>query len=128
VDRRHAPGALAAVRALSDSVSPHLLITELRTMAADDLWLSPANGRPSLAIHFTWKNEPEAVARLAPIIQAALAPFDARPHWGKVNTMTVSDLAPLYPRLAEFAALAEQMDPQHRFRNAYLERVLGLPD
>lgn len=128
VDRRHAPDALAAVRALSDSVSPHLLITELRTAAADDLWLSPANGRPSLAIHFTWKNEPEAVSRLAPQIQAALAPFDARPHWGKVNTMTVSDLAPLYPKLPEFVALAELMDPQHRFRNAYLERVLGLPD
>jgi xylitol oxidase len=113
VDRRQAPGAL---------------ITELRTTAADDLWLSPANGRPSLAIHFTWKNEPEAVARLTPQIQAVLAPFDARPHWGKCNTMTVADVAPLYPKLPEFASLAERMDPQHHFRNAYLERVLGLDD
>jgi xylitol oxidase len=128
VDRRQAPGALAAVRSLGESIAPHLLITELRTTAADDLWLSPANGRPSLAIHFTWKNEPEAVARLTPQIQAVLAPFDARPHWGKCNTMTVADVAPLYPKLPEFASLAERMDPQHRFRNAYLERVLGLDD
>jgi xylitol oxidase len=116
------------VRSLGESIAPHLLITELRTTAADDLWLSPANGRPSLAIHFTWKNEPEAVARLTPQIQAVLAPFDARPHWGKCNTMTVADVAPLYPKLPEFASLAERMDPQHHFRNAYLERVLGLDD
>ena len=128
VDRRTAPDALAAVRALGDSIAPHLLITELRTAAADDLWLSPATGRQSLAIHFTWKNEPDAVARLAPQIQAALAPFDARPHWGKWNTMTATDIEPLYPKLPEFVALAERMDPQHRFRNAYLARVLGLAD
>ena len=128
VDRRQAPDALAAVRALGEFIAPHLLITELRTVAADGLWLSPATGRPSLAIHFTWKNEPAAVARLVPRIQAALAPFDARPHWGKVNTMTAVDIAPLYPRLPEFAALAERMDPQHRFRNSYLDRVLGLAD
>ncbi|MET4704850.1 D-arabinono-1,4-lactone oxidase [Frigoribacterium sp. UYMn621] len=128
VDRRTAPEALAAVRVLGESIAPHLLITELRTIAADELWLSTANGRPSLAIHFTWKNQPEAVARLAPQIQAALAPFEARPHWGKVNTMTAADVVPLYPRLPEFAALAERLDPQHRFRNAYLERVLGLSD
>ena len=128
VDRRTAPDALAAVRALGDSIAPHLLITELRTVAADDLWLSPATARQSLAIHFTWKNEPDAVARLAPQIQAALAPFDARPHWGKWNTMTATDIAPLYPKLPEFVALAERMDPEHRFRNAYLERVLGLAD
>ena len=128
VDRRRAPGALAAVRALGEFIAPHLLITELRTVAADELWLSPAMGRPSLAIHFTWKNESAAVARLAPQIEAALAPFDARPHWGKVNTMNAVNIAPLYPRLPEFQALAERMDPQHRFRNAYLERVLGLAD
>ena len=128
VDRRQAPDALAAVRAIGHSIAPHLLITELRTAAADDLWLSQATGRPSLAIHFTWKNEPEAVARLAPQIQAALAPFDARPHWGKWNTMTATDIASLYPKLPEFVVLAERMDPQHRFRNAYLERVLGLTD
>ena len=128
VDRRTAPDALAAVRALGESIAPHLLITELRTVAADDLWLSPATGRPSLAIHFTWKNEPDAVASLVPQIQAALAPFDARPHWGKWNTMTATDIEPLYPKLPEFVALAERMDPQHRFRNAYLERVLGLAD
>ncbi|MES2094186.1 MAG: D-arabinono-1,4-lactone oxidase [Actinomycetota bacterium] len=128
VDRRQAPAALAAVRALGESIAPHLHVTELRTVAADELWLSPATGRPSLAIHFTWKNRPEAVARLAPQIEGVLAPFDARPHWGKWNTMTVSEITPLYPRLPAFVALAERMDPAHRFRNTYLERVLGLAD
>jgi xylitol oxidase len=128
VDRREASAALSAVRALGAEIAPHLLITELRTVASDELWLSMAAGRPSLAIHFTWKNEPAAVADLTPMIEAALTPFDARPHWGKENTMTARDIAPMYPHLADFASLAERMDPQHQFRNAYLERVLGLPD
>jgi xylitol oxidase len=128
VDRRDAAAALTAVRDLGSEIAPHLLITELRTSAADDLWLSMATGRPSLAIHFTWKNQPEAVAALNPRIEAALAPFGARPHWGKVNSVESTDIAARYPKLAAFADLAERMDPQHRFRNAYLQRVLGLSD
>ena len=126
VDRARSSEALSAVRQLAEAIAPHLHVTELRTVAADDLWLSPAYRRESLGIHFTWKNEPEAVRALLPRIQAVLAPFDARPHWGKWNSLEAPDVAALYPRAADFARLAEQLDPRHRLRNPYLARVLGL--
>jgi xylitol oxidase len=126
VDRADAVAAIAAVRALAAKITPHLLVTEFRTVAADALWLSPAYGRDSLAIHFTWFNEPDAVRALLPLIEAALAPFDPRPHWGKWFAMGASEVVPKYERFADFRALAEEFDPQGRFRNAYLERVLGL--
>ncbi|MEF2975621.1 FAD-binding protein [Subtercola sp. YIM 133946] len=127
VDRANAAAALSVVRSLGERIAPILLITELRTIAADELWLSMAYGRDSLAIHFTWKNEPAAVAALLPDLEAALAPFGARPHWGKAYAATAPAIAPLYERLPEFAALTEVFDPDHQFGNAYLERTLGLP-
>lgn len=126
IDRADAVAALTAVRALSERITPHLLVTELRTVAADSLWLSPAYGRDTLGIHFTWLNQPEEVRALLPLVEEALAPFDPRPHWGKWFAMGASDVAPKYERFGEFRALAEEFDPQGRFRNAYLERVLGL--
>ncbi|NQX35433.1 FAD-binding protein [Herbiconiux sp. VKM Ac-2851] len=127
VSRADARAALLAVRALGDRLRPHLLVTELRTIAADALWLSPVFGRDSLAIHFTWKSHPTEVRELLPSLEAALAPFDVRPHWGKWFTLDAAELAPKYEHLADFAALAESRDPAHRFRNPYLARVLGLP-
>lgn len=126
VDRRHAAAALTAVRELGSRIAPHLIATELRTTAPDDLWLSMAYGRPSLAIHFTWKSHPQAVAALLPQVEATLARFDPRPHWGKTFSAELSSLRKQYDRLAEFRTLAEKHDPAHQFRNAYLERVLGL--
>jgi xylitol oxidase len=122
VDRRQGAEALRAVGALGDRIAPHLHITELRTAAADELWLSGAYQRPMLAIHFTWKNEPEAVHTLLPDIEAALAPFDARPHWGKVNTVDADTLARVYPRLADSRQLFERRDPTGVFSNRYLEQ------
>ena len=126
VDIADAADALRAVRALGEQIAPHLHVTELRTVAGDSLWLSPAYGRDSLCIHFTWKNEPDAVAALVPLIESALAPFDPRPHWGKWFTLDASTLAPKYERLGDFAAIADRLDPDRQFRNGYLERVLGL--
>ena len=83
VPREHGAAALHAVRRLGERIDPHLVVTELRTMAADDLWLSGAYDRATLAIHFTWLPHPDAVAALLPAIESALAPFGARPHWGK---------------------------------------------
>ena len=122
VDRADGPSALRAVRALGERIAPHLHITELRTTTADELWLSGSFGRDTLAIHFTWKNEPEAVLALLPDIQAALAPFDARPHWGKVNTVDAATLALVHPRLADARALFERYDPAGVFSNGYLEQ------
>ncbi|MCS5724198.1 FAD-binding protein [Herbiconiux sp. CPCC 203407] len=127
VARSDAAAALTAVRALASRIAPHLLVTELRSVAADELWLSPAYGRDSLAIHFTWRNEPQAVRELLPLIEQALEPFDVRPHWGKWFSLGASQVVPRYERIDDFRALAERHDPEHRLRNAYLERVLGLP-
>ncbi len=126
VSRADAASALAAVRVLGERIAPHLLVTELRTVAADELWLSPAYRRASLAIHFTWENTPDAVASVIPLLEDALRPFDARPHWGKVNGMTAAEVAPLYERLPDFAVLADRLDPARQFRNEHLERVIGL--
>lgn len=123
VSREHALEAIEAIRALAPSITPHLLVTEIRTMVADSLWLSPAYGRDSVAIHFTWKQVDE-VYGLLPSIDAALAPFDARPHWGKVFETDASRLGILYPRLGDFRELAARLDPSGKFQNAYLDRTV----
>ncbi|CAN5263859.1 FAD-binding protein [soil metagenome] len=119
VPRRRAIEALRAVRALGPRITPHLHITELRTMAADSLWLSGAYDTDATAIHFTWKKEPAAVLALLPVIEEALEPFDARPHWGKLFHTVRREL---YPRLPDFVALARELDPEGKFRNAFLDR------
>ncbi|ONI66286.1 hypothetical protein CSIV_01285 [Microbacterium sp. CSI-V] len=121
-----AADALAAVRALASTIDPVLLVTELRTVAADDLWLSPAYQRDVLAIHFTWRNDNAGVAAVLPAIEAALAPFDARPHWGKAFTMPGETIRATLPHVADFLAAAREADPRGIFRNAFLERTLGL--
>ena len=95
----------------------------MRTLAADDLWLSGAYGRDTLAIHFTWRNSPEAVAALLPAIEEALAPFDARPHWGKWHRFSRERLAAVHPQLEDARALFDRLDPQARFSNHHLARL-----
>ncbi len=112
--------AVRAVETLRDQITPHIYITELRAIAADDLWMSMAYKRPSLAIHFTWKLETDAVMKIVPQIEAKLAPFQARPHWAKVFTVNSAQIAKLYPRVADFRALAKEFDPKGKFRNAFL--------
>ncbi|MDF1477919.1 FAD-binding protein [Leifsonia sp. H3M29-4] len=123
VDRAVGAQALGAVRALGERIAPYLLITELRTVAADDLWLSGAYGRDTLAIHFTWRNEPDAVRALLPDLESALADFDARPHWGKLNGIPPQTIAHVTPRLADARDLFERLDPVGTFSNAHLERL-----
>jgi xylitol oxidase len=86
--------------------------------------MSTASGRDSLAIHFTWRNEPEAVVALTPRIEAALEPFAPRPHWGKVHTMPVAAIASRYPRFGEFHALVDRADPGGKFRGPWTESLL----
>ena len=116
--------AIAAVRALAPALRPVLQVSELRVVAADDLWLSPQHGTPTLAIHFTWRREPEAVGAVLGELEAALAPFAPRPHWGKLFQAGADAIAPRYPRAADFAALAARLDPRGAFRNAWLDRAL----
>jgi xylitol oxidase len=122
VPREQGYAAMLAVEELRDHITPHLYITELRTIAADDLWMSEAYKRDSMTIHFTWKPEPDAVQQVLPLIEAKLARFDARPHWAKVFTMPAARVQSLYPRLPEFRRLLLEHDPNGKFRNEYLER------
>jgi alditol oxidase len=122
VPRRFAVDALRTVRELVPVFRPHLWTSEIRTMAADDLWLSPANGTDAVGIHFSWKSGPETVEHLLPVIEDVLAPFEPRPHWGKLFMAVARDLEPRYERLSDFRQLADQMDRRGAFRNAYLER------
>ena len=124
VAREHAVPAINALRALSGTITPLLQVSEIRSVAADDLWLSTAYGRDSVAFHFTWVRDQAAVESVVRVIEAALAPFAARPHWGKVFDAGASALAPLYPRFADFKALALRMDPAGKFRNAFLQRSI----
>jgi alditol oxidase len=112
--------AIRAVESLRDQITPQLFVTELRAIAADDLWMSMAYKRRSLAIHFTWKPDSAAVNRIVPQIEARLAPFQPRPHWGKVFTLKASQLAPAYPRWNDFQQLAKQFDPSGKFRNRFM--------
>lgn len=124
VPRQHAVEAILAVERLQDQVSPHLLISEIRTIAADDLWMSTAYKRPSVAIHFTWKPDWPAVRNLLPVIERELSPFHPRPHWGKLFTMAPAELRSRYEKLDDFLKLAARYDPKGKFRNDFLNKNL----
>jgi alditol oxidase len=124
--RRYAVEAIEAVRALADGIRPILQVSEIRTVAADRLWMSTSYGEDAVGIHFTWKPEPEAVGEMLVRVEAALAPFGARPHWGKLFGAYAAEIAPLYERLPDFVRLVERLDPRGAFRNPWLRaRVLG---
>jgi xylitol oxidase len=121
VARRHAIPAIQAVRSLAPIIRPHLWISEIRTVAVDDFWLSSAYGTDAVCIHFSWKLEPEIVSGLLPQLEATLAPFKPRPHWGKLFVATAADLESRYPRLSDFRKLAARLDPRGAFRNDFLD-------
>jgi alditol oxidase len=123
VDRRQGAEALEAVRRIGHLVTPLLFASEIRTTAPDRHWLSGSFGRETLAIHFTWRNRPHDVDVVLKEIEAALTPFDARPHWGKVSHVPGAELERLYPRLRDARTLFESLDPAGRFSNHRLERL-----
>jgi len=120
VPRQHAIEAIRAVERLRDRVSPSLLISEIRTIAADTLWMSPCLDQDCVTIHFTWKPDWPAVKQLLPVIEKELAPFSARPHWGKLFTTSPAELRRIYKKMPEFIALSRKFDPQGKFRNQFL--------
>jgi alditol oxidase len=122
IPREHAVEAILAIQAMGKQIGPHLFISEIRTIAADDLWMSPCRHQDSLAIHFTWKQQWEEVNQLLPQIEKALAPFKARPHWGKVFTMPAETLDSRYEKLDDFKKLAAYYDPKGKFVNQFLEK------
>jgi xylitol oxidase len=124
VPRSRAVEAIEAVRALAPLVAPLLQITEIRTVAADDLWLSSSYGTDVVGLHFTWVRDQAGVEAVLPQVEAALLPLGARPHWGKLYLDREGVVPSLYPRLGDFAALAARFDPDGRFRNPFLARLL----
>jgi xylitol oxidase len=115
VARRHAVDAVRALRALGERISPHLHAAEIRTVAADDLWLSPAYQRDSVSIGFTWRKHPGQVHALIGDVEAAFADFAPRPHWGKLHRFTTDDLERAFPRLPDALDLALSLDPAGKF-------------
>lgn len=123
--RAVAPQVLHALRAIADRLDGALLVFELRTVAADDLWLSPCYGRDTVAAHFTWVDDVRATRPALAAVEAALDPLDARPHWAKVFLgADAPRFAAMYPRLAQFRALAAEYDPNRCFGNEFLERYV----
>jgi len=124
VPRQHAVKALRVIDQLRKYIAPLLQISEIRSIAADDLWMSPCYKQASIAIHFTWKKDWEAVQTVLPIIEEKLAPLSARPHWAKLFTMSPTHIQSLYEKLPDFRQLLQDYDPHGKFRNAFLNQYI----
>ncbi len=122
VPRSQAIEAILAVERMRDEITPHLFISEIRTIDADNLWLSPCYHRPSVAIHFTLRPDGAAVSKLLPRIEKELAPFDARPHWAKLFTLPPDRLHRLYEKMDDFRKLVKELDPKSKFGNSFIRR------
>ncbi len=122
VPHKHAVDAILAIQRMGKAIGPHLFISEIRTIRKDNLWMSPHRSEDCVAIHFTWKQEWDAVTTLLPVIEKELVPYSARPHWGKIFTMPAKQLASHYEKLDDFKKLAKQYDPKGKFRNAFLDK------
>ncbi|MCX5371747.1 FAD-binding protein [Streptomyces sp. NBC_00103] len=123
--RRHATEALSAIDGIRQTVAPVLQVCEVRTVAADEQWLSPSYGRDTVALHFTWVEDTAAVLPVVRAVEAALEPFEPRPHWGKVFEMPADMVRARYPRIDDFTALARVLDPAGKFTNAFVRDVLA---
>ncbi|MGY0491022.1 FAD-binding protein [Streptomyces sp. WG-D5] len=122
--REHAVAALGALDAVRDRIAPVVQVCEVRTVAADTQWLSPAYGRDTVAFHFTWVADAERALPVVSLVEERLAEFDPRPHWGKVFTAEPGRVSGRYPRAADFAALAERLDAEGKFSNAFVRALL----
>ncbi len=122
--REHAVAALTALDGIRDRVTPVLQVSEVRTVAADELWLSPSYRRDTVAVHFTWIRDAQAVAPAMAAVEDALAPFAPRPHWGKLSGIDPATVRRSYPRWPDVVALLRRYDPAGKFRNDFLDRYL----
>jgi len=126
VPRQHAVAALEVLDRLRNEIAPRVFMGELRTIAGDELWMSPFYQQPSIALHFTWKPDEPAVREVLPMLEAELAPLGARPHWGKLFSLSPEHVRSLYPHLADFQALLKHYDPEGKFRNQFLDTYVGI--
>lgn len=124
VARKDAPAAMRALQAVQQALHPALVVSEVRTVAADELWLSTNYQEDSVGFHFSLARDWAAVSQVLKVIEAALAPFGPRPHWGKLFVMPAAHVKAGHPRLADFQALAARHDPHGKFRNAFLDEFV----
>lgn len=124
VPRHLAAEALEALESIRERMAPVLQVCEIRTVAADDLWLSPCHGQEAMAIHFTWLEDVARVTAVLADVEERLEPFGARPHWGKLFGTGADTLRGLYPRWADFVDLRRRRDPHGKFTNDLLDRWL----
>ena len=122
VPRTNAVDAIFAIQKMGKEIGPHLFISEIRTIDEDNFWMSPCFKQPSVAIHFTWKQEIPEVMNLLPKIERELAPYKVKPHWGKLFTLSHAQLSNLYERMPAFVALLRDYDPNGKFRNNFLDK------
>lgn len=124
IPRQHTWKALGIIQELHPYIVPLLQISEVRSIAADDLWMSPCYQQACIAIHFTWKKDWEGVKKVLPMIEDGLAPFHARPHWAKLFMMSPERLEFLYEKTPDFRTLLQQYDPDGKFRNGFLDKYI----
>jgi xylitol oxidase len=128
VAREDAVPALTAVAGIARDLAPLVQASEIRTIAADELWMSPCYRRACVTIHFTWRPDGPAVGAVMPRVEAALAPFAPRPHWGKLFTLPPGDVQARYEKRSAFVELLRRHDPTGKFRNAFLDRYVFAGD
>ena len=121
VPHGNAVDAILALEKKKDLINPQLFISEIRAIAADELWMSPCYHQDSVAIHFTWKQNPDEVSKLIPMIENELAPYKMKPHWGKLFSVNPALLHERYEKYPDFLALTRKYDPDGKFRNHYLD-------
>jgi xylitol oxidase len=120
----HAYSAMMAMEKLHEKISPHLFISEIRTINADDFWMSPCYKKTCVALHTTWKQETDTVMNLLPLIEEQLEPFNVKPHWAKLFTLSSPVLQSRYEKLNDFKQLVKQYDPDGKFRNEFINKNL----
>ena len=125
VPRKQAGAALRAVKSVQERMDKVMLVGEIRTVAADTMWLSTAFERDCVAIHFAFRRDWPGIKAVLPDVEAVLRPFDPRPHWSKVFTMPAAEVQSRYPKLPEFRALRKKLDPQGKFSNAFVDEYIG---
>ncbi|HET9058995.1 MAG TPA: D-arabinono-1,4-lactone oxidase [Acidimicrobiales bacterium] len=128
LDRSDGRAALAALRPMAERIGEVLHVTELRSMKADDLWLSPAYGRDTIGVHFTWFDDMDRVAPVLREVEQRLADLRPRPHWGKVSTMSPSYVVGQYPEMGRFIELAHRYDPDGKFVNEFVYYLMSAHD
>ena len=124
VPRAHAVPALKAVEGLRDLFKSRLWISEVRSVAADRLWLSQSYGTPTIGIHFSWRKNWPVLQEILPRVEEALSPYEVRPHWGKLFTIPPAQVQAAYPKMGAFRDLLQSFDPDGKFRNGYLDRYI----